>query len=182
MAQTATIHTFGIDLAHIDRGVFERLDLKVARHPSETTEYMLARVLAYCCEFREGIAMTEGLSSGDEPAVLVKDLTGRITAWIEVGMPDANRLHRAAKLAARVAVYTHRDIRQLLAQLAGQKIHRGGEIPIYALDRGRLEELAAVVDRRADAAISISAGDIYVTLGSRTVTVPIVEHHATPAG
>src|SRR5919106_548276 len=135
MAQTATIYNFEIDLADMDRGVYETLDLRVARHPSETAEYMVVRVLAYCLEYQDGIELTEGVSSGDEPALVVRDLTGRMTAWIEVGMPDANRLHRGMKLAGRVAVYTHRDPRQVMAQFAGEKIHRAEEIPIRAFDR-----------------------------------------------
>src|SRR5204863_8240582 len=114
----------------MDRGVYETLGLRVARHPSETVEYMVVRVLAYCLEYQEGIELTEGVSSGDEPALLVRDLTGRITGWIEVGMTDASRQHRGSKLAGRVAVYTHRDPRPVLAQLAGEKIHRGADIPI----------------------------------------------------
>src|SRR4051812_49553939 len=85
----------------MDRGVYESLELRVARHPSETIEFMLVRVLAYCLEYTEGIAMTTGLSTGDEPALVVRDLTGRVTAWIEVGFPDAARLHRGSKLAGR---------------------------------------------------------------------------------
>ena len=160
MAQTATIYTFAIDLSDMDRGVFETLSLRVARHPSETVEYMVVRVLAYCLEFQEGIELTEGVSSGDEPALLVRDLTGRTTAWIEVGMPDASRLHRGMKLAGRVAVYTHRDTRQLLGQLAGARIHRGDEIPIRAFDRSGIEALG-----RAAGPASVD-GD----LGLRTAT------------
>src|SRR5215203_4869884 len=111
MAQTATVYQFTIDLSDMDRGVYETLELRVARHPSETAEYMLVRILAYCLEYQEGIALTEGVSSGDDPAVLVRDLTGAVMAWIEVGMPDAARLHRGSKLAGPVAVYTHRDVR-----------------------------------------------------------------------
>jgi uncharacterized protein YaeQ len=176
MAQTATIYTLTVDLNDMDRGVYETLDLRVARHPSETAEYMLVRVLAYCLEYQEGIALTEGVSSGDEPALLVRDLTGRVTAWIEVGMPDATRLHRGSKLAGRVAVYTHRDARQLLAQLSGEKIHRAENIPIRAFDRIRIEEIAALIDRRASLAISVTHGEIYLTMGQHTFTLPIVEH------
>jgi uncharacterized protein YaeQ len=176
MAQAATIYTLAIDFSDLDRGVFETLDLRVARHPSETAEYMLVRILAYCLEYQEGIVLTEGVSSGDEPALLVRDLTGRITAWIEVGMPDANRLHRGSKLAGRVAVYTHRDAGRLLAQLAGEKIHRGGDIPVRAFDRGIIEEVAAQIDRRTSLAISVSAGELYISMGDRTFELPIVEH------
>ena len=92
MALGATIHTFAVQLADVDRGVYEDLTVRVARHPSETETFMMTRVLAYCLEFEEGIAFSEGISKADEPAVLVRDLTGRLIAWIEVGAPDADRL------------------------------------------------------------------------------------------
>ena len=176
MAQTATIYTVTIDLSDLDRGVFETLDLRVARHPSESAEYMLMRLLAYCLEYQEGLALTEGLSSGDEPALTVRDLTGRMTAWIEVGLPDAARLHRGSKLAGRAAVYTHRDVRQLLTQLSGAKIHRAGDIPIRAFDRTAIEELAALIERRVSLGISVSGGELLVALGERTFTLVMTEH------
>jgi uncharacterized protein YaeQ len=160
----------------MDRGVYETLELRIARHPSETAEYMLTRILAYCLEYQEGIELTEGVSSGTEPALLVRDLTGRVTAWIEVGMPDAARLHRGSKLAGRVAVYTHRDARQLLAQLAGERIHRSTEIPVRTFDRTIIEEIAALIDRRTAMAISVTGGELYVSIGDQTFTLPVVEH------
>ena len=176
MAQTATIYILTIDLSDMDRGVYEQLELRVARHPSETAEYMLVRILAYCLEYREGIEMTEGVSSGDEPALLVRDLTGKVTAWIEVGMPDAARLHRGSKLAGRVAVYTHRDIRQLLGQLQGERIHRAGDIPIRAFDRATLEAIAGMLDRRTSMSISASGGELFIAIADRTFTLPVAEH------
>jgi uncharacterized protein YaeQ len=176
MAQTATIYILTIDLADMDRGVYEALELRVARHPSETAEYMLVRILAYCLEYQEGIALTEGVSSGDDPAILVRDLTGRITGWIEVGMPDAARLHRGSKAAGRVAVYTHRDARQLLSQLAGERIHRAAEIPVRAFDRAVIEEVAALLDRRTSMAVSISSGELLISIGDRAITLPMIEH------
>lgn len=176
MAQTATIYILTIDLADMDRGVYEALELRVARHPSETAEYMLVRILAYCLEYQEGIALTEGVSSGDEPAILVRDLTGRITGWIEVGMPDAARLHRGSKAAGRVAVYTHRDARQLLSQLAGERIHRAADIPVRAFDRTVIEQVAALLDRRTSMAVSISSGELLISIGERAITLPMIEH------
>ena len=176
MAQASTIYSVTIDLSDLDRGVFETLDLRVARHPSETAEYMLVRLLAYCLEYQEGIALTEGVSSGDEPALVVRDLTGRMTAWIEVGLPDAARLHRGSKLAGRAAVYTHRDARQLLLQLSGAKIHRAGDIPIRAFDRVAIDELAALIERRASLAISVSGGEVTVAIGERMFTLAMTEH------
>ena len=176
MAETATIYNFTIDLADMDRGVYEALELRVARHPSESMAYMLVRVLAYCLEYQQGLEFTEGVSSGDEPALVVRDLTGRMTAWIEVGMPDAARLHRGSKHAGRVAVYTHRDARQLLAQLSGAKIHRGHEIPIRAFDRGAIDIVSGLIDRRTSLSLMVTDGSVLAVIGSRNVTVPVVEH------
>ena len=176
MALTATIYHFSTQLADVDRGVYENLELRIARQPSETAEYMLMRFFAYCLEYREGIAFTEGVAAGDEPAVMVRDLTGRITGWFEVGAPSAERLHRASKLAERVAVYTHRPIRQILGELAGKRIHRAGEIPIYAFEPSLVTEIAAAVDRRVDVALSVTERELYLDFGGRTWSTAIVEH------
>jgi uncharacterized protein YaeQ len=176
VAETATVYQFTIDLSDMDRGVYETLGLRVARHPSETAEFMVVRVLAYCLEYQEGIAFTEGLSSGDEPAIVVRDLTGRLLAWVEVGLPDADRLHRASKQSRRVAVYTHRDVRQLLAQLDGARIHRGSEIPIRAFRRADIDAVAALLERRTSMAVSVADGEMMVSIGSHTQTLVFEEH------
>jgi uncharacterized protein YaeQ len=180
LAETATVYQFTIDLSDMDRGVYETLGLRVARHPSETAEYMVVRVLAYCLEFQEGISFTEGLSSGDEPAIVVRDLTGRLQAWIEVGLPDADRLHRASKQSPRVVVYTHRDVRQLLAQLDGARIHRGSEIPIRAFRRADVDAVAALLERRTSMAVSVTDGEVMLSIGSHTMTL-VYEEHRLPS-
>ena len=179
MALTATIYSFDTELADIDRRVYETLDLRLARQPSETLEYMFTRFLAYCLEYTEGIELTEGVAAGDEPAVLVRDLTGRVTAWVEVGMPDSQRLHRGSKLAGRVAVYTHRNIAQVLEQLSGKKIHRAAEIPVYEFGRGFVEAVAAVLQRRANVSVSITERQLYLEISGQTFSTAIVEHRFT---
>lgn len=176
MALNATIHNLTIDLSDIDRGVYEKLELRVARQPSETAEFMLTRILAYCLEYGEGIAFTEGVAAGGEPAVCVRDLTGRLTAWIEVGMPDAERLHRGSKLAVRAAVYTHRDPGQLLRQFAGKKIHRAAEIPIHAFDPRFIEEVAGLIERRTEIALSVTERQLYLQIGPRSLSSDVTEH------
>jgi uncharacterized protein YaeQ len=178
MALTATVYNLDIELADIDRGVYESLALRIARQPSETAEYMLTRVLAYCLEYTEGIALTEGVAAGDEPAVLVRDLTGRITAWIEVGMPDAARVHRGSKRAGRAAVYTHRDPRQLLAQWSGERIHNVREIPVYAFDRAVIEDVASRLERRSSLSVSVTERELYLELDGVTFSTTIGEHRA----
>jgi len=175
MAQTATIYNLAIDLSDVDRGVYEKIDLRIARQPSETAEYMLVRVLAYCLEYRDGIVLTEGVASGNEPAILIRDMTGQITAWIEVGLPDPDRLHRGMKLAGRAAVYTHRG-RLLLSQLAGSRIHKSDSVPIYALDSEFIDEVAGLIDRRSSIGLSITEQQIYLTIGGKNFNSAIAEH------
>ena len=168
MALTATIYSFDIQLANVDRGVYETLALKVAQHPSETPEYLLTRVLAYCLEYAEGIAFSRGLSEPDEPAVAIRDLTGALRAWIEVGAPDAARLHKASKASPRVVIYTHRDPAQLTRALSGERIHRAESIELYAVDRALLAALVPHLDRRVALELSLTDGHLFVTVDGET--------------
>ena len=176
MAAGSTIHTLAIELSDADRNVYPSpFELRVARHPSETAQFMLARVLAYCLEYQDGIVLTAGIAAVDEPAVLVRDLTGRITAWIEVGAPDAERLHRGSKLAARCAVYTHRDPAPLLAQLAGQKIHRAAEIPVHSFERQFMDEASAALQRRSSLSRSVTGRQLYLDVDGRSFSSALEE-------
>lgn len=181
MAAGSTIYTFAIELSDADRHVYQTLELRVARHPSETAQFMLARTLAYCLEYQEGIVLTAGIAAVDEPAVLVRDLTGRLTAWIEVGAPDAERLHRASKQAQRCAVYTHRDPAPLLAKFAGQKIHRAGEIPLYSFERAFMDEASKVLDRRAHLVLSVTGRHVYLDIDGRSFSSAIEEQRVGPS-
>ena len=173
MALSATMYVFEIELADSDRNVYEALELRVARHPSETGEYLLTRVLAYCLEYTEGIAFSRGLSDPDEPAIAVRDLTGALRAWIEVGAPEAARLHRASKAAPRVAVYAHRNAAQLAARYASERIHRSERLELYALDSDWLAARAAQLTRRMKLSLTVAAQHLYLTLGAETTSVVI---------
>jgi uncharacterized protein YaeQ len=173
VALTATIYNFRIELADSDRQVYESLALRVARHPSESEEYLVTRVLAYALEFTEGIEFTRGLSEPDEPAIRVRDLTGALRAWIDIGAPDAGRLHKAGKVAPRVAVYTHKDPAQLVGKLAGERIHRAETLEVYAIDHGLIGELAARLERRMAFDVSVSDRELYLTIGADTLTGPV---------
>jgi uncharacterized protein YaeQ len=156
MAQTATIYNFDIDLADADRNRYESLNLRVARHPSESEEYLVTRLLAYLMEYAEGIEFSRGVSEPDEPAIAIRDLTGTITSWIDIGTPEAARLHKAAE--------------PFLKQLAGEKIHRPDELELYAMDRGLVAALAARLERRVAFSVSITDRELYVSIGTDTLT------------
>lgn len=173
MALTATIHTLEITLADVDRGVYETLSLRVACHPSESPEYLVARILAYCLEYTEGIAFGRGISDPDDPPLAVRDLTGALVAWIEIGVPDAARVHKASKAAPRVAIYTHKDPRTLLRALEGERIHRADALELYAFDRELIDGLVGLLDRRMVLELSVSDRHVYVTADGQTISGPV---------
>lgn len=175
MALTSTIYNAVIELSDVDRGVYETLDLRIAMHPSESEAYLATRLLAYCLEYVPGIEFTAGLSNGDEPPILIRDLTGRTTGWIEVGAPEADRLHRASKLADRVAIYTHRELRTFLPKLQGKKIHRAEAIPVYTFGRGFIDELAERLGRRMRLSISVTERHLYLDIDGTAMTTIIEE-------
>ena len=174
MALSATIYNFDVELADNDRGVYESLALRLARHPSESEEYLVARLLAYLLEFTEGIGFSRGVSSPDEPAIAVRDLTGAIGVWIDIGAPDAARLHRASKAAGRVAVYTHKDPTQFLKGLAGEKIHRAAALELYAIDRALIGALVTRLERRVAFSLLIADRELFVSIGTDTLTGKVV--------
>ncbi|MEP6621362.1 MAG: YaeQ family protein [bacterium] len=176
MALTATIYNFDIQLADMDRNVYETLAFRVACQPSETEEYLMSRVLAYCLEYREGIGFSRGIAEPDVPALAVNDLTGALQVWIDVGAPDAARLHKASKAAPRVAVYTHRDPSRLAAQLAGERIHRAAELELYGIDRELIDALVSRLDRRNTWAVTVTERHLYVTIGTETLEGDVVRH------
>ncbi len=154
--------------------MYDTLALQVARHPSESEEYLVARVLAYALEFTEGIAFSRGISDPDEPTIAVRDMTGAMRAWIEVGMPEAARLHKAGKVAPRVVVYTHKDPAQLIAKLAGERIHRGEALELYAIDRHLISAIVARLDRRMGFALSVADRELNLSFGTDTLTGAVV--------
>jgi uncharacterized protein YaeQ len=182
VALTATIYNFDIELANVDRGVYETLAVRVAQQPSETEEYLLTRVIAYCLEYAEGIAFSRGLAEPEEPPLSVRDLTGAIRTWVELGSPDAARLHKASKASPRVAIYTHKDPLQLLRQIAGERIHRVESIELYAIDRELLTSLTSRLERRMSFQLSFTEGHLYLTLGRESLDGAVVRHSLVAAG
>jgi len=176
LALGATIHQFNVQLSQVDRGVYETLDLRVARHPSESEEFLSARVLAYCIELREGLAFSKGLADPDQPALEVRDLTGAMRAWIEIGTPDAARLHRASKAAPRVAVYTQQEAERYWSTLEGERIHRGEALELYGLDRALVAALVRRLDRRMAFELSVTSSVLYLTLGDELFSGALKTH------
>jgi len=165
VALTATIFNFEVDLSDTDRGVYETLAIRVAQHPSESPEYLIARVLAYLLEYAEGIEFSRGVSDPDDPTISIRDLTGAITTWIEIGTPDTARLHKASKAAKRVAVYCHKEPAQWLRQLDLRAIHRADQLELCSIDRELIAALVGRLDRRMAFAMSVTDRELYISIG-----------------
>jgi uncharacterized protein YaeQ len=177
MALTATVHSFEINLSDSDRGVYQPLIFRAARHPSETADYLVTRVLAYCLEFGEGLSFSKGgLSEPDVPALAVHDLTGAITRWIDIGLPEPERLHRATKAASGVAVYAHKDMAAWFARLGVEDIHRAQEIEIYAFDRELIAALSSRLARRMCFDLVVTERHLYLSFGEETLSGQVVQH------
>ncbi len=166
MALPATMRKFEIALSDVDRGVYEALELRVAQHPSETDRYLVTRVIARALEHDEGVAFTRGLAEADEPALERRDLRGDRLAWIDIGGPSPERLHRALKACERVAVYGWHRMDELARKVKDFGAHRAEALVIVAIDPGFLDGVAATLDRNNRWEISVSGGHLYVTIGT----------------
>ncbi|MEO7729481.1 MAG: YaeQ family protein [Kofleriaceae bacterium] len=167
MALSATIRRFEIALADSDRGVYEQLDWRVAQHPSESERYLVARVIARALEHAEGVEFSKlGVSDDDEPAIVQRDLRGDLQAWIEIGSPSPDRLHKAAKLAPRVAIYAWKNVDQLAAAIAERAGHRADELVLRALPAELLDAVAATLDRINRWDLSVTGGQLYLAIGT----------------
>jgi len=174
MALGSTIYNFDVELADTDRGVYETLALRIPQHPSESNEYLVARLLAYLLEFAAGIEFSRGVSDPDEPTITIRDLTGEITTWIDVGVPDAARLHKASKATERVVVYTHKNPTHFLRQLAGERIHGAESLELYAIDRVFVDALVARLERRVAFSLLITDRELYLSIGADNLTGAVV--------
>lgn len=182
MALQATVYHLRIDLSDVDRGVYEALDLRVARHPSESMHFLLTRAIAYALLYEEGIAFSKGgLSATDEPALTIRDLQGNLRAWIEVGTPSADRLHKASKASPRVVVFTQHDPRLLAKEAQSRAIHRAEHIEVYSLQTTFLNELEALTDRNTRWELLRNDGVVYVTVGEKNVSGPVTRHALSAA-
>jgi uncharacterized protein YaeQ len=168
LAQTSILYRFQINFSDIDQGIYKTLDIRMAMHPSESHAYLMTRLIAYVLNEREFLEFSgEGLGDPDAPALSAKTPGGDILLWIEIGNPNARKLHKASKAARQVKVYTYKDPNALLKEIHENKIFQAEKIEIYALDAKYLERLASHLERKnawdillQDGALNVSIGEI----------------------
>lgn len=176
MALRSTVYKVDLQVSDLDRQVFESRSVALARHPSETEERLMVRLLAYALNLGEGLAFGRGLSSEDEAAIWRHDLAGRPQLWIDVGLPDERTLRRACGRADAVALYTYggRAAAQWWAQNE-EALARLQNLAVIDLDADFTQALAALAGRNLQAQVTIQEGELWFSAGEQTLhTVPAI--------
>jgi uncharacterized protein YaeQ len=155
MAMTPTIYKFSIDLSDIDRNRYVSLDLVVAKHPSETVERMLVRVLAFCINADDQLEFGKGLSDPDEPDLWLRSLDGVVNTWIDVGEPKIERIVKASRTAQDVKVYSFNSKSRIWWSGVSERCHELG-VQVCALDWSSIQNAASLIDRTMQMSVTIS--------------------------
>ena len=164
MALGATIFRCRLQLSDLDRGYYQTHTLTIARHPSETDERMMVRLLAFALNADEGLGFTRGLSQDDEPDLWQRSLSDEITLWIEIGQPDEKRIRKACSRADRVLIYCfqHRAASVWWKQIA-EKLGRFENLSVLKLPDGISDQLAALAQRSMDLQCMVQDGEIWLS-------------------
>ncbi len=169
MALSATIFKIDLTITDMDRGYYATHALVLARHPSETDERMMARLLAFALNASETLAFGKGLSSEDEPDVQEKDLTGAIQLWIEVGLPDEKAVRKACGKSTQVRIYAYGRGAERWWQDVQSGLSRPDNLTVIELPLAATQAMAALAQRTMQLQCTVQDGTAWLTDGKNTV-------------
>ena len=168
MALPSTIHRVNIELSDIDRGVYESLQATVARHPSETEDRLVARLLAYSLFYEPELTFTKGISAVDEPDLWLKGPDGRVLLWVEVGLPESDRIIKAGRHSERVALVACGKAFSNWEQQHLQKLKAVQNLTIISFEQAFINSLVSRLDRSISWSVTVSDGNLYINAGDET--------------
>ena len=171
MALKATIYKADVQIADMDRHYYQDHGLTLARHPSETDERMMIRLLAFAIHASEALTFTKGLFDTDEPDLWQKDLTGAIELWIEVGQPDEKRIMKACGRSEQVIVYSYSATSHIWYKQIANKLERARNLSVINIPAEASAQLEALASRNMQLQCTIQDGQIYLTDSVATVLV-----------
>ena len=169
MALKATIFKASLQVSDVDRNYYGEHSLTLARHPSETDERMMMRVLAFALNAHEHLAFGKGLSDTDEPDLWQKDLTGAIVHWIDVGLPDEKRLIRACGRADRVTVYAYGRGADLWWQTNAERLGRAKNLTVWRVPAGASESAGMLAQRAMQLQCMVQEGQVWFSSAAATI-------------
>lgn len=176
MALKPTIFKMNINVSDLDNDVYESLALTVAQHPSETTERMMTRILAFVLNNQEFITFTKGLSEADDPDIWAKNYSDEFLLWVDVGEPAFDRIKKACRQAQVTKVYTF-NTKSNVWWKQSQKDFAKINAQVYQFDFEQIEKLASLVERSMSFSITISDSILYIAadLGSCEVNLTTLQ-------
>ena len=171
------LYTFRVDLADMDRELYQNIDFRIAKHPSESGPYLLCRCLAYILNYHDRLEFAgEGLSDPDAPAIRAVDHNSNIELWIEIGNPSARKIHRASKASNAVLIYTYKNPEPMLKDISANNVHNVESLKIYRFKEDLLTRLESKLDKsnqwsflRQDGRIDIGIKDEVVSFDLEVV-------------
>lgn len=171
-----TIYKLKISLSDLNRDIYDTLNLTIARHPSETMERMMVRVLAFCLNTREQLVFCKGISDSDEPDIWSHTLDGNLELWIDVGEPALDRIKKSSRIAEQVRVYCFNNKAPTWWQQNCEQIARLA-VDVYRFDLEQVQALARISDRGMDFSITLSGDSVYIAseLGECELTVETLQ-------
>ena len=172
MAQKATIYKVELSVSDMDRHYYETHKLTVAKHPSETDERLMVRLLAFALNAHEQLEMTKGISTDDEPDIWQKSLSNELELWVSLGQPSEKLVRQSCGKADRVVVYTYGG---RTAEMWWDKIKnsttRFDNLQVINLSENDTTELANLAGRTMKLQVNIQEGEVMVSVDDRIVYV-----------
>ena len=168
MALPSTVYKATIQLSDVDRGIYETLPVTVAQHPSETEDRLVARLLAYALFFEPELTFTKGVCAADEPDIWVKGPDGRVRLWIEVGLPESDRIIKASRHAERVALLAVGKALSSWNQHHLPRLERITNLTVVSIEQAFITTLSLQLKRSINWSITITEGALYLTVGEGT--------------
>jgi uncharacterized protein YaeQ len=170
MALKATIYKSTLNIADMDQHYYAEHSLTLARHPSETEERVLVRLLTFARFAQQAPEFTKDLFETDEPALWSKDLTGHVTLWVELGQPDDNKLRKACNRVDQVVVVSYASSTPIWWQGIASKVARMDSLTVLQLPEDALNQLSGQVNRGMEMQINIQDAEWSVSIGGEPVS------------
>lgn len=177
MALPSTIYRVTIQLSDIDRGVYETIQSTAAQHPSETEERLVSRLLALAIFHEPDLTFTKGLCATDEPDIWVVGPDGRTRLWVEVGLPDSDRIIKASRHTERVALLASGKASASWDQQHLPKLGKVDNLTVVSIEQGFISTIASRLERNISWSITITEGTLYLAIGDTTYETAIRGRH-----
>ena len=165
MALKPTIYKARIALSDMEREYYDTLNLTIAQHPSETSERMMARLLAFCLHAEQNLRFTKGISTPDEPDIWSHSDDGQLLLWLDVGEPALDRLRKASRITKRVCVYSFNTKSDTWWQL-GERDLAGLKVEVYQFPWISIQALAGLLERTMDMSVTVTGSSAYIATGA----------------